>query len=62
MSIVYPCKDCEERYLGCHSKCEKYKECSEKSHRLSSQRIDDQLNRGDVINAMRRMQKRRHLK
>lgn len=19
-----PCKDCQERYLGCHSKCEKY--------------------------------------
>lgn len=21
-----PCKDCDERYLGCHSKCSKYKE------------------------------------
>lgn len=20
-----PCKDCEERYLGCHGKCNKYK-------------------------------------
>ena len=20
----YPCKDCEERKLGCHSACEKY--------------------------------------
>lgn len=19
-----PCKDCEKRYLGCHSKCEEY--------------------------------------
>ena len=21
-----PCKDCEDRYLACHDKCEKYKE------------------------------------
>ena len=21
-----PCKGCDERYLGCHSKCAKYKE------------------------------------
>lgn len=21
-----PCKDCEERFVGCHSQCEKYKE------------------------------------
>lgn len=21
-----PCKDCEERFAGCHSQCEKYKE------------------------------------
>ena len=24
--IVAPCKDCPDRKLGCHSKCEKYKE------------------------------------
>lgn len=22
--IVAPCKDCKDRVLGCHSKCEKY--------------------------------------
>lgn len=22
--ISGPCKDCTERYVGCHSKCEKY--------------------------------------
>lgn len=25
-----PCKDCDERYLGCHDRCEKYKEFSDK--------------------------------
>lgn len=24
MYNVMPCKDCKERYLGCHDKCEKY--------------------------------------
>lgn len=23
--MIKCCKDCEERYLGCHSKCEQYK-------------------------------------
>ena len=22
--ILAPCKDCPDRYVGCHSKCEKY--------------------------------------
>lgn len=22
--MVYPCKDCQKREVGCHSKCEKY--------------------------------------
>ena len=21
----YPCKDCKDRYIGCHGQCEKYK-------------------------------------
>lgn len=24
MKIVPPCKDCPDRHLGCHDKCEKY--------------------------------------
>lgn len=24
--ILAPCKDCPDRYVGCHSKCTKYKE------------------------------------
>ena len=24
--MKYPCKDCQERHEGCHSKCEKYAE------------------------------------
>lgn len=25
-SIMAPCKDCGDRFLGCHDKCDKYKE------------------------------------
>lgn len=28
MSGIYCCKDCKERYLGCHDKCEKYQKQS----------------------------------
>lgn len=24
--MVAPCKDCPDRYVGCHGNCEKYKE------------------------------------
>lgn len=31
MTIIdSPCKECKERFLGCHSKCEKYIEYKEK--------------------------------
>lgn len=26
---IAPCKGCQDRYLGCHSECEKYKEYEE---------------------------------
>ena len=24
MPLPFPCKNCPDRYIGCHSKCEKY--------------------------------------
>ena len=26
MVFKYPCQDCKDRYLGCHSNCQKYLE------------------------------------
>lgn len=26
MSVSEPCKNCPDRYLGCHSNCDKYKQ------------------------------------
>ena len=28
-SKKYPCKDCTDRVVGCHSSCEKYREAQE---------------------------------
>lgn len=25
----YPCKDCQDRHLGCHSDCKRYIECDQ---------------------------------
>ena len=62
MAIIYPCKGCEERYIGCHSKCSKYKECSDKSHEINDKRFEEHKKFTDVANAMERMRKRRRLK
>ena len=62
MAIIYPCKDCEERRIGCHSECEKYKDCSNKSHEINDKRFVEHMKYSDVANAMERMRKRRRLK
>ena len=33
--IYAPCKDCKDRFLGCHSKCDKYKDYKKKSEELN---------------------------
>jgi len=42
MSITNPCKGCKDRYLGCHSKCDKYDEFKIKigEAKQAKQRID----------------------
>lgn len=31
MKIKAPCKDCENRYVGCHDRCKKYQEYKKQS-------------------------------
>lgn len=31
-----PCKDCEERYIGCHGDCEKYKSFYEQNEKIKA--------------------------
>lgn len=62
MAIVYPCKDCKKRSVGCHSNCNEYAEKSRESHEINSRRFADHMQRGDVAKAMERMKKRRRIK
>lgn len=34
--MKFPCKDCEKRYIGCHSKCGEYMAAAEK-HRKAQE-------------------------
>ena len=56
----FPCKNCEERHVGCHGSCEKYKIADDfyKSIRAKKQReIVTELYRSDsVTKTMRRKQ------
>ena len=62
MAVIYPCKDCEECHIGCHSECEKYKECTDKTRQINSKHFEDGCKHGDIVRAMQRMKKRRGLK
>ena len=45
---IAPCKDCKDRHIGCHSKCEKYleykKEVQKAKHREKiDKKIEDDI-------------------
>lgn len=46
MTINSPCKNCEERVLGCHSVCEKYlkfkKDAQEEKEKIIASKIIEQ--------------------
>lgn len=41
MSYAALCKDCTERYLGCHSECDRYKEYREGINNRNNARFKD---------------------
>lgn len=47
--LKVPCKDCEERYVGCHSKCAQYKHFKQENEKKNkfvqekNQQISDSL-------------------
>jgi hypothetical protein len=49
-----PCKDCKDRVLGCHSKCEKYKAFSEENKKTYKKRALLSSIYGDSPNKQRR--------
>lgn len=50
--MIYPCKDCKKRCVGCHSTCEEYIECREKYRAIAGTIQHDREN-GRVINEVR---------
>lgn len=59
-----PCKDCKDRIVGCHAKCEKYlqfkEENIEESKKIKSARaVYSKLTR-DKVEQVRRMKKKRN--
>ena len=38
MRLQAPCKDCEKRYLGCHSECDDYIDYSNKQQKIRDER------------------------
>lgn len=53
MKVNYPCKDCTDRCIGCHSECDKYKDATNKNKELS-EIIRKQKHLLDLFISMRR--------
>ena len=58
MAIIYPCKDCSDRRIGCHSECEKYKDCADKARQIRDQRAINNQKDDDKFQAIIRTEKR----
>lgn len=52
-----PCKDCADRYLGCHSKCEKYIDWNKRWQENKDTR-QDKLSTEFAVRDMNRNRKR----
>jgi len=64
MSAQAPCLDCNDRELGCHSKCRLYlkfiKERAKENELIKNERNKDALTIGHIVNTVRRNQKHRN--
>lgn len=54
-----PCKNCEDRELGCHGSCERYLEFHDQRRLVNKKRQDDATMRDVKFNAMCRMRRLR---
>lgn len=39
--MIAPCKDCPDRHIGCHGKCEKYQEYDAEQKKIREARFND---------------------
>lgn len=54
MRKVAPCKECKERYKGCHDKCSKYKEFKSTIAFIRDKRNKYNKEQEDIIISIRR--------
>ena len=47
-NLYCPCKDCDQRYVGCHSSCEEYKTYKIKNNFIRKKRLDKLIEEKDV--------------
>lgn len=47
-NLCCPCKNCEARYIGCHSGCEDYKLYKTKNNFIRKKRLDNLLEEKDI--------------
>lgn len=59
--IITPCKDCMERYIGCHSSCDRYigwrKEFDEQKKEILKVRVAENAANARRNEGIRKMQK-----
>ena len=64
MTINDPCYKCDDRVIGCHSKCKKYIEWAasrrELNEKIARERNLNALAIGHVVSTIRRNKKRSH--
>lgn len=49
-----PCKNCSDRYAGCHAKCKKYAEYAEKVKKIREKRCEKYHIDDEIIQVLKR--------
>lgn len=66
MKDIFPCKNCQDRVLGCHGTCQKYKDAKteniKRSHEIISYKKIERDFVGYVINEYDKISKRNYRK
>lgn len=57
--MTAPCKDCPDRYPGCHSKCDKYQAFHKENAERLEQNKQRQIQRADFWGARRKGSKKK---
>lgn len=55
-----PCKDCEERKLGCHSICPRYRDFCEKNEERKERLKEERQQREDFVRSVYSAQRKKH--